>query len=349
MKRIFKITFVSLIGAASILTSCTSKTPSNDDVVADNGEPVRVIKLEEKEINRIAEYTATLKAWEEVHIAPATPLRIENFYTDVSQNVTKGQLLARMDRTQTLQAEIQFKNLEMEFERAEILIKSGSYSQQAYDQLKAQYDVAKTSLEYLRTNTEIKAPFSGIVSGKYYENGEMYSASPIQSIGKAAILSLVQIDNLKAVIHIPEGYFPLIKDGMTADIISDLYPTKEFKGKVNLIHPIIDEHTRTFEVEVAVNNKAMTLRPGMFARVFLDLGKDKALIVPDFYVLKMQGTNERYIFLNDNGVAKRVTVKIGARYDDQVEILSPEIKVGDEIVCEGQGRLLDKSVLKIVK
>ncbi|MDE7150598.1 MAG: efflux RND transporter periplasmic adaptor subunit, partial [Bacteroidales bacterium] len=236
-----------------------------------------------------------------------------------------------------------------EYNRAKILYEAGSYSKQNYDQIKTQYEVAKTNVDYLRTNTILRAPCSGIVSGKYFENGEMYSGSPIATIGKAAVLSLVEIDRLKTTIAVPESYYPIIKKDMTADITSDVYPGQTFKGSVNIIYPTINPTSRTFDVELKIDNRDQILRPGMFARVHLFVGKENALLVPDYAVLKMQGSNERYVFVVDNGKARRIVVKIGDRFNDRVEIISEQLEPGMELITEGQARLNDGVPVNVVK
>lgn len=72
-------------------------------------------------------------------------------------------------------------------------------------------------------------------------------------------------------------------------------------------------------------------------------------MVPALAVLKLQGANNRYVFLNKEGKAKRVDVTLGRRFEDQVEVISNEIGEGDELVVVGQGRLVDGSLLSIVE
>ena len=336
--------------AALLATACQGPAKQQDNATETvKTEQVRSLKMEAVEIDRKVELPATLNAGEEVHLAPASPGRIEAFKVDVSDVVKKGDILVQMDRTQLLQTELQLKNYETEYNRAKILYEAGSYSKQNYDQIKTQYEVAKTNVDYLRTNTILRAPFSGIVSGKYFENGEMYSGSPIASIGKAAVLSLVEIDKLKTTIAIPESYYPLVKKGMTADITSDVYPGQQFKGTVHIVYPIVNPTSRTFDVELEIDNREQILRPGMFARVALSVGKAETVIVPDYAVLKMQGSNERYIFVVENGKARRIVVKIGDRFNDRVEIVSEQLQPGMELITEGQGRLNDGVSVQVVK
>jgi multidrug efflux pump subunit AcrA (membrane-fusion protein) len=86
----------------------------------------------------------------------------------------------------------------------------------------------------------------------------------------------------------------------------------------------------------------------MFARVELKLGEVSALVVPAQAVLKMQGSNERYIFIEEQGKAKWVSVELGQRFDEMVEIISHELKDGDHLIYVGQSRLVDQVPVEIV-
>ncbi len=163
------------------------------------------------------------------------------------------------------------------------------------------------------------------------------------------ILTLVQISTLKAFINIPETYFPLVKGGNHINVTSDIYPDKQFNASIEIIYPTIDPNTHTFQVQLKVPNKDELLRPGMFVRTKIQFGEVETLIVPYQSVLKLQGSDNRYVFINNNGTAKRVDVKLGQRFDDKIEIFSDSIKDGDELIIVGQARLVDGSKLNIKK
>jgi RND family efflux transporter MFP subunit len=135
---------------------------------------------------------------------------------------------------------------------------------------------------------------------------------------------------------------------MDAEIRTDVYHGEVFKGKVFRIHPTVNPATRTFTIEVKVPNKDHKLRPGMFARVNLKMGVKEALIVPSIAVLQQAGTNERYVMLHENGRAHRVTVQILNRYDDQLEIESPLLNGGEQLIYAGQNNLEDSDPVKVV-
>jgi len=346
---------LSLIIAGSILmTSCGQKgkpaggKASDTTAVAASAIPVRVMPVEKTRIARTIDYTATIQAYEEVNMAPSTPGRVDKIYVEVGDRVQKGQKLFLMDRTQYYANKIQLANLEKDLARMDTLLKVGSIKEQTYDQTKAQYEVMKTNVDFMEQNTLLEAPFSGLITGRYLEDGELYSGAPGVT-GKAAVVTIMQINPVKLTVSISEQYFPLIKNGMKARILADVYPDKEFEGRIFRVHPTIDAMSRTFRAEISIPNKSEFLRPGMFARVYIDMGEVEAFVVPSSSVLVQEGTNERFIFVAAGNVSSRRVVKLGKRFDDKVEIAEGELKVGDSLVIDGQARLTDGLRIEIAQ
>lgn len=351
-----KLNFLSLILSVLILvTGCSqstnSKAPGQDSTSA--GErgviPVKASPLAKTNISRTIDYTATILPYEEVNMAPSTPGRIEKIYVEEGDRVTKGQDLFLMDRTQLYQLKLQMSSLQKDLSRLDTLLKTGSAKQQAYDQLKTQYDVTKTNVDFMEENTLVKAPFTGIVTGKYFENGEVYSGTPTTQTGRSAIVTLMQVNPLKVEVNVSEQYYPLIKRGMKAEIKADVYQNEAFTGTVSRIAPTINPATRSFVVELEVPNRGELLKPGMFVRASMDLGEVEAFVVPASTVLMQEGTNIRYVFLNNNNVAERIEVGLGKRFDDQVEIVSERIKEGDMLITDGQARLINGDKIDIIQ
>jgi len=358
-KKVFKhlnLKFMKLISIFGMLflavfaMSC-SQPSSNESAnqPATRVEPVRIMQLEYQKIARSVEYTATLQAFEEIHLAPATPGRIEKILKDIGSHVNKGDLLVQMDPTQLHQAEVQLRTLQADFKRFDTLQKVGSIAQQQYDQLKSQLEILQANVDFLRENTKLQAPFSGVISGRYFEPGEMFSGAPNTMEGKAAIVSLVQINRLRASVPVSERYFPSVKMGMEAAVSSDTYPGREFIGRVLRIHPRVDPASRTFNVEIVIENRDTALLPGMFIRASFDIDEFEALLIPAIAVLKLQGSNDRYLFIAENGRARRIPVLVGKRYDDNVEVISEKLKRGDHVIISGQARLLDGVAIEVIQ
>ncbi len=332
----------------AILAGCSGKKDAGKATTVE-AIPVKVQTLEKQEISRTLDYSANLQAEEQVYYAPAAAGRISKIYVEVGDRIKKGQLLVDMDRTQLVQAEIQLKNLEAEYNRALLLNETQSISKQAYDAAVTQYETAKASVEFLRENTQMLAPFDGVVTGKYFENGEVYTGGAFGGASKPSIIAIEKISSLKANVNLSEQYFLLVKKGMKIQLKNDLYPERIFEGTVNIVYPTIDPSSRTFTVEIQIPNKDEALRPGMYGTINFLVGNSEIVVAPAIAILKLQGSNDRYVFLNKNGVAKRVAVKLGQRFDEKIELISDEIHEGDQLVIVGQGRLIDGSPLSITK
>lgn len=342
MKKIYFIAAI-MFAVLTTFTSCGSKEEAKaTDAVAERIEKVRVQKMETSTISREVVLSATLQGYETQNVAPSVTGKIEHIYVEEGSKVAAGDNLVRMDELQYKTAKLTYANLGVELARVEALLKTGSATQQAYDQLKLSYDQTAENIDFLEKNTYVKAPFAGVISAKNYEDGELYGGQPI--------LVLTQISTLKAEIAVPERFFPMVKAGMKLDLRSEIYGKDQvFAATVERVFPTIDPASHTFTIKVKIPNGNDMLRPGMYVNATLFLGDEEVIVVPYQAVLKLQGSDNRYVYVNNNGVAKYVSVELGQRFDDQVEIISNEINAGDELVVIGQARLVDGVKLEIVK
>jgi RND family efflux transporter MFP subunit len=297
--------------------------------------------LQKEKIAHTLTLSTTLQGYETMNVSPSLQGKIESIKVDVGSRVGRGQTLVVMDQNQLNTTRMGFATLKTEMGRMESLYKSGGASQQSYDQLKLSYEQTEESLAFLERNTFVKSEFSGVISAKNYENGELFTGMPI--------VVLTQIGTLKALVNIPETYYPLMKTGRKVKLQTDIYPDKEFTAIIETVYPTIDPSTHTFQIKLKITNSNEILRPGMFARATLEMGEIETLLVPYQVVLKLQGSNERFVFVNDNGIAKRVVVTLGERFDDKIEIISNEIKEGDQVVSAGQARLVAGAKLEVVE
>ena len=307
-------------------------------------EKVKVQLLESERIAKSLELSSTLEGYETMNIAPSVTGHIEHIYVEVGSRVQKGSMLVRMDQTQLNTARINLNSTKTELDRVTALKATGSVSQQVYDQTKAGYDQLVENERFLDENTFVKAKFAGVISAKNYEDGEMYAGQPI--------LTLTQISRLKAIINIPETYFPLVRQGMKVQVESDIYPGQVFPATIEIVYPTIDAASHTFQAKLNIPNASEKIRPGMYVRATLAIGEINTIVVPYQSVLKLTGSNDRYVFVADGNTARRVAVTLGQRFDDRIEIIPVEagaIKAGDRLVVTGQARLVDGDKLEIVE
>ena len=325
-----KIVIYSL--AALMLVGCGKKEEETTEQ-QERIEPVEVTRLQTHEVERRITLSSNLQAYETVSISPSLTGKIEHIYVEIGDRVRRGDSIVRMDQQQYQTARLTIANLRVEMARLDSLLTYGSATQQQRDQMELQLEQTKVNLKFLTTNTFNLSPITGVVTAKNYEDGELYSGQPI--------VVLAEVDRLKTLVAIPESYLPRIRKGMSLQLLSDVYPDRVFPASVEVVYPTIDAATHTFQAKVVVPNKEGLLRPGMYVQTTIGLGTDRVITAPYSTVLKLIGANDRYVFIHNKGRAQRVTVEMGDRFGDDVEISAPEIHDGVELITAGESRLVD--------
>jgi len=336
MQRKFILRIMPMV-ALFALSSCGGSDQSEKQAV----KPKTNVVVEEVSlaaVDQLSSFTATIEANTVNNIAPAMGGRIRIIHVDVGSRVTKGQTLVTMDAANYSQQETQLATLRRDYERYSELYRVGGVSKQQLDQMKTQLDVAQTALHTTGENTGLTSPISGVVSVRNYDSGDMVSGLPI--------LTIENIDPVKIVVSISESYYSKVTQGMEAKIVVDALEGETFEGTVSLIHPTINPASRTFPVEIEVNNADRRLRPGMFSRVTLNLGTHERPLVTDLAVLKQTGSNDRYVFLEKEGRAVYTKVELGTRMGDKYEIVSG-LQVGDRVIVQGNTGLIEGTEIQV--
>lgn len=340
-----KTILLVLTSSLFLLSSCGGKSDDKKATTTKKEkERVQVQIMKNERIAKTLELSTTLEGYETMNISPSITGHIEHIFVEVGSRVQKGDMLVRMDQTQYNTTRINLASTKTELDRVTALKASGSVSEQVYDQTKAGYDQLVETERFQKENTFVRAQFSGVISAKNYEDGEMYAGTPI--------LQLTQISRLKAIISIPETYFPLVKQGMRVEVVSDIYPATTFPATIEIVYPTVDPSSHTFQAKLNIPNGGEKIRPGMYVRTNLAIGEVDAIVVPYQSVLKLTGSNDRYVFINEDGTARRIAVTLGQRFDDRVEIIpvTPgDLKEGDQLIVTGQARLVDGDQLEIVE
>ena len=320
-----------------ILISCNKKV---EEVKEDTKVKIYTTVAQMESIDKTATYTANVRADVINQITPAMPGRIEKIYVEIGDRVSKGQLLVQMESYSLQQQNTQLVNLERDYTRYNELLKVGGIAQQQVDQIKTQVDVLRTAIKNLEGNTQLLSPINGIVTARNYDNGDVFAQMPI--------LTVQQLNPLKAIVNVSESYFAKVKVGMPVNIQLDVYENETFTGKVSLVYPTIDAATHTFGIQVTINNSDMRVRPGMYGRVTLNFGTGQSILIPDVAVQKQSGANDKYVYTIVNGKAAYRKVELGQQLGDKYEILSG-INAGDVIVTAGHSRLIDGTEVEVIK
>lgn len=334
MKKLLSLIVTGML----IISACTETETVNEMNSEEKTVSVKVETIEKKVIDQTIEFTGNIEPLIKNNISSSAAQRIEKIYVEVGSKVKKGQLLVEMENLNYAQAKIQLENLKVDLARTEALFKAGGISEQQYDQILTQVKISEESIENLSKNTRLLSPIDGIVTQKNFDNGDIAAGQPI--------LVVMKMQPVKILINISEEFFPDVKRGTPVKIKLDIYPNKEFPGKVMLIHPVVDAATRSFQAEVRIDNPSLLLRPGMFARAIVDFGSREKIIVPDRAVIKQSGTNDKYVYVVNGDRVTYQKVELGRRIGSIYEVVSG-VDQGQQVVVAGHTSLMDNTKIQI--
>ena len=335
-----KLSTLLIASAAVVLMSCGQQDQNTQQVV--ENPKVTVTTVNAEYVSQLSVYPTTIEADIVNNIAPQSAARISKIFVEIGDKVEVGKTLAIMDEVNLDKARLQLINDSIEYGRIKQLHEIGATSQSDYEAITLKYDVSKKTYKNLLENTILKSPISGIVTARNYDVGDMYAMTQ-------PLFVIQKINPVKMLINISESQYSQIKKGMEVDITTEAYGDQVFKGVVDLIHPTINAMTHTFAVEVKFNNKDLTLRPGMFARVTVNYGDNFRVVVPDRAVMKQVGSGEQYVYvLNDDGTVTYTVIELGRRMGDRYEVLKG-LDDNSTVVLTGQTKLKNGIAVDVVK
>lgn len=335
------LVLVALLAFGNDESADTDAVDVQEEVAA---APVRVTTLTEMTLPQSVLYSGTIEPWEQALITAPGGTRIERIMVSEGARVQRGQVLVQMENAGLQQAEIQMNQARNDMERLERLVEVGSVSRQQYEQARVQYETAAANVRSLQQNTHLRAPITGVVTEKYFVDGELY----MPGASAPSILTIMQTNPVKVVVNVSERYYPHVRQGMSAAVRLDTYGDRAFAGRVEKVLPTVSADSRTFRVEVRIDNGEQLLSPGMFARVQLNLGEVTGRFLPQSTVLQTPGTEDYFVFVVENDIAVRKPVQVGDRFEQYRQILGG-LADGDVVVNEGMGRLDDGSPVRIIE
>lgn len=274
--------------------------------------------------------------------------RITRIFVDEGSHVSKGQTLAILD-AESLSADLEaaqatYQNALRDQERYTSSFATGGVTQQQLDQAKLNSRNALTRLKQARIKTgdaNIRAPFSGIINKRFIEQGA-YVAPGNQ------LFQLVDVSKLKLAVTVNESQVANLKVGDAVRIKSNVFPDKNFTGKITFIAPLAD-NSLNFPVEIQLaNNTGGQLKAGMYGSAIFEFPSTApVLTVPRTAFVGSVSSNRIYV-LESGNIAKERKVIAGRVIGDQVEILEG-LKEGETVVTSGQINLTDGTKVIAIK
>jgi membrane fusion protein (multidrug efflux system) len=283
-----------------------------------------------RELNAVG----TLQSNESVVIATEIAGRVAEIGFAEGERVKAGKILLRLDQSvlaaERDRAKASLGLSEANIRRAEILLKDQAIAERERDEAYAQWRLDEATLrltEAQLAKTTIRAPFEGLIGlRKVSLGGYLKAGDPI--------VTLDDIDPIKVDFRVPELHADQLRVGQTVSLTLDAAPGRTFTGKVYAIDPQVDANGRSVLLRARVANEKGVLRPGMFARIALELEKRaEALMIPE-EALIAQGSKQMVYKVVD-GKVEAAPVKIGLRSKGLVEVVEG-LRQGDTVITAGQ-------------
>ena len=346
------VTFALISASLSLVGGCRrsaaeSPAPTARSAAAEAPPvAVKIVPTHEVKVPKVLTLSGTLIGSEESEVAAGAAGKILATMVERGSVVKKGAVLVRLDAralsAQAQDAQAQLGSLKaqqaqalLDCERNEQMLKKGAIARADYDKSKTACETTKWSVagaearktltaEALR-DTEIRAPFSGLIVERKVSPGEYVRAD-------SQVVTLVAVDSLRVELTVPEADVANVRPGMVVEFHTSAgNGGAAHRGHIRYIGPSVRRQTRDAIVEALVDNAGHDLRPGMFVTAKMSLGEQSLPAVPQSAV-RSEG-NLRHVFVASGGRLEDRLVQAAEPQNGQVAILSG-LKTGEPIVAD---------------
>jgi len=356
MKNILKLITAVII---LITISCGKEKAT----IVDNRPVVSVqVNTPKSENSNFVTASGKIEAVQNANLSTRMMGYVTNIHVNVGQKVSKGQLLLSINSSDInaqkaqvtasiAEATAAFKNVEKDYKRFSVLFKDNSASQKEMDDVTAHYEMSKARLEGANqmknqvnaqlSYSNIKAPFSGVITNKFVNKGDMANPGmPLMSIetpGKFQVMSMV-----------PESEITSIKKGTEVNVVvkssNDL-----LTGKVSEVSSSAKNTGGQYIVKVLLDKTDIKLLSGMFTSVQFPienkLNQTSLLLIPQKAIIKQGQLSGVYTVGNENTAILR-WLRIGKTFGDQVEVLSG-LSANEQYIVSADGKLFNGAKVNI--
>lgn len=339
MKKSVLIVIISILVIAGCKQKITEKTESIAEIQKRDGIPVRIINVKTGLITSYELLGGTAEGYYQTTLTSGVAGKITAVNVKVGDNVNQNTYLMTIEPDQAHNyslAKTQYETSRKSRDRVMALAEQGGVSQEIIDRADAEFQAAKENLGAMRKNQFVPAPFAGTVVNIFQTvNNKIASGNNL--------LTIAQIDKIRIPMEVSDVLVNKFKAGQKAVAVIG---SDSISGYIEKVALSGQEKTHTFIIEAVIKNGQKIIKPGMYVPVKVIIEKKNNVIALPVDVINAQGT-EKYVFLVNDSIVKRVSVKVGIRDGEMLEIVSG-ITEGDIVVASGASMLVDGSKIKIV-
>lgn len=343
-----------LVALPIVMIACTSETTSEAIPI----RPVQFYELEPSLQSGVATFTGVTKSGQEAAVAFKVSGVVEQLPVKNGQRVKRGQLLASLDpedyALQVEQANVQVKQAQTSlnvarstYERVERLYEGNSVSLSEFEQAKGNYEASEAQLAAAEQQvqaaqnqlnyTQLRAPFSGVISNLNVEEGEL--------VGVGNPIAILDTEGKPEVeVGMADRYIGRVKQGLPVTIRLSAFPDQVFKGEVAEVSYSQSQST-TYPVRARFIKPSQNIRPGLSAEVefeFKGSATAKSLVIPAKAVGE-DAEGKRFVYKltgsGDTLTVEQQYVKLGELGPEGFVVLEG-LAPGDRVATAGLSTLL---------
>ncbi|MCK3683714.1 efflux RND transporter periplasmic adaptor subunit [Maribellus sp. YY47] len=309
---------------------------------------IKAETLTQKRFEHFFEVTGQVEAEHDVDVSPETSGVIKEVLVKEGQQVTKGQIMARLN-TDILERSIDELQVQLDlavtnYERQKNLWDQNIGSEMQYLQAKNNKESLETRIKSLKTQielAEVKVPSDGIVDVIYQKKGNI--GSPQTPFAK-----VVDVSHIKIYGDISESYITKVHRGDSVKIYFPALNTNTM-ATIYQVGNTVDQASRTFRVRINIENPGKLIKPNLVAVLkFRDYLNKNAIVVPTLFIKEDFTGHYTYIVDQKDGktIAKKVYVEPGVTDNNLTEVVSG-LNTGMQVVSEGYNQIVNGSLVSI--
>ncbi|MBL4828649.1 MAG: efflux RND transporter periplasmic adaptor subunit [Aliivibrio sp.] len=293
----------------------------------------------EHQVSQTISLIGKLQSGQFVNIATEVSGKVKTIKVKANQKVKEGQTLFQLDDAKAQaalkEAAAYLANEQRKLKEYSKLVKKNAITKTAMDGQAALVDIAAARLTSAKTDVRhhhLTAPFSGTIGLIDFSRGKMVSTG-------VELMTLDDLSVMKLDLQVPERYLSMLSNGMKVTAVSQAWKGQQFHGEVVAIDSRINQETLNLRVRVKFSNAQNQLKPGMMMSATMAFPAISEAIIP-VQALEYSGTKRFVYVVNDQHIAKRTEVILGARIDNQV-LIEKGVELGDRIVVKGLVNMRD--------
>jgi membrane fusion protein (multidrug efflux system) len=322
---------------------------SKQEAIKKDTPPVRVITLSvlPKHLEDKIKLPGYVEAAEDLRVKTEISGQIVRILAEEGQQIKPGQEIAQLDdrdyKARLSAIEANYKLAKLEYDRTYSLDRKKITAASRLDEIEARLkDVSaqQAEAELALSRTRILSPIGGRVNEIIAKQGDFLGVGD-------PVAQIIQVAEVKVTVGVPESDVTSFFDLKEATVIIDALGKRPVRGKKTFLSRQPRNLARLYDLELKIPNPDGRILPGMFARVELIRAVyEKAFVIPLYAVIN-QG-DEQFVYLEQDGAAKKTPVKVGQLVDWQIHITSG-LSENDKVIVVGHRLLNDGQPIDVIK